>query len=52
MRGAADDILDDTYEYTKAGLEEVLSLHWRSSRPRWTFSRTSTRRQRKPIPTC
>lgn len=23
MRGAADDILDDTYEYTKAGLEEV-----------------------------
>ena len=23
MRGASDDILDDTYEYTKAGLEEV-----------------------------
>jgi ABC-type nitrate/sulfonate/bicarbonate transport system substrate-binding protein len=23
MRGAADDILDDTYEYTRAGLEEV-----------------------------
>jgi ABC-type nitrate/sulfonate/bicarbonate transport system substrate-binding protein len=23
MRGAADDVLDDTYEYTKAGLEEV-----------------------------
>jgi ABC-type nitrate/sulfonate/bicarbonate transport system substrate-binding protein len=23
MRGAADDILDDTYEYTKAGLETV-----------------------------
>jgi hypothetical protein len=23
MRGASDDILDDTYEYTKAGLETV-----------------------------
>jgi ABC-type nitrate/sulfonate/bicarbonate transport system substrate-binding protein len=23
MRGAADDILDDTYEYTKSGLEDV-----------------------------
>lgn len=23
MRGAADDVLDDTYEYTRAGLEEV-----------------------------
>jgi hypothetical protein len=23
MRGAGDDILDDTYEYTKAGLETV-----------------------------
>ena len=23
MRGAADDVLDDTYEYTKGGLEEV-----------------------------
>jgi hypothetical protein len=23
MRGASDDILEDTYEYTKAGLEEV-----------------------------
>jgi ABC-type nitrate/sulfonate/bicarbonate transport system substrate-binding protein len=49
MRGASDDILEETYEYTKSSLEEAPTPSLEVIKAGWKICRTNIRKPRRPM---